>query len=74
MRTKNVIRSQVLTSEFAVLLVFFVSFRAISVVSALGAQLNSLSDYNLDILLAIATADIIVIRTYGKPNVLFKHN
>ncbi|HVP41717.1 MAG TPA: UbiA family prenyltransferase [Candidatus Krumholzibacteriaceae bacterium] len=43
----NVIPSLVLTSEFVVLLVL--SFCTITVVSAFGAQVNSLSDYDLDI-------------------------
>ena len=43
----NVITSSVLTSEFAALLIL--SFCTITAVSAFGAQVNSLSDYDLDI-------------------------
>ena len=42
----NVVPSSVLTSQFVLLLVL--SFCTITVVSAFGAQLNSLSDYDLD--------------------------
>ena len=42
----NVVPSSVLTSQFALLLVL--SFCTITVVSAFGAQLNSLADYDLD--------------------------